>query len=142
MKRISILIIALFGIALSGCMTPGASSSNGTPINAEKVAQIQKGKTTRAEVETLLGKPTNVGMAGDGKRTMTYMYTETDARIKSFVPIPFVGVGTRVAATHRIQHLQIMLTKDGIVDDFEFSDDTKVTDSKQGIGGGSSTTTQ
>lgn len=105
--------------ASSGCM----NTSSGTPISTAAVSTIEKGKTTRAEVEALLGKPEMVMMLGDGRRMMSYAYTATKVGINPATAIlgPFASGG----GTSRTQTLQIFLTRDGVVEDYELSDSTR-----------------
>lgn len=114
MRRIlnaSCMVIAIF---VAGCM----SHQYGTKIDSNKVSQIKKGVTTKAEVEALLGAPSHAGITGDGRRMMTYSYTESSSQA-SF--IPFGGASGK----SRTQTLQIMISKSGVVEDYEFSDNAQ-----------------
>lgn len=133
MKRLLFILLLPHIAFLSGCITKSSNTSDGTLIAAEKVSHIQKGKTTRAEIEAMFGKPSHVGMIDEGKRTMTYTYMESHIQMKVGIPIiPFIGDGVSTKERQRIQTLQIVLNKDGIVEDFEFSDDTKGTPTAKG----------
>lgn len=102
-----------------------ASTSGGTQISSDKVSQIKKGVTTRAEVEGLLGPPAHVGLMSDGRRMMTYSFYETSAHATGATYIPIVGAFAGGAkGQQRVQTLQIILTKEGVVQDYEFSDNT------------------
>ena len=107
--------------ASPGCMS--TSSSSGVPIDAQKVAQIQKGKTTRAEVEALLGKPEMTVMVGDGKRCLSYAYTATNMGIKPSTML--LGPFAKVDGTTRTQTLQVFVSREGIVEDYELGDTTR-----------------
>lgn len=143
----SVLALCLFA-GFTGCSSVNAES--GTLMSQDKIAQIKKGVTTRAEVEALLGPPANVAMMPEGKRVMSYSYTSTKgeghATAASF--IPYVGMfagGTKTEGQMRIQNLQVMLNAQGIVDDYEFSDNTNSINSTtggfMGISNQSTTTT-
>ena len=61
------LIIALLAGLPASCLTVGKNFSS----NA--VFKIENGKTTRKEIETLLGSPWRTGLE-DGHKTVTYGY--------------------------------------------------------------------
>ena len=105
--------------ASSGCM----NSTSGAPIDAAAVSRIEKGKTTRAEAEALLGKPDMTMMLGDGRRLMSYSYSATKIGVNPATAMlgPFAsGSGT----THT-QTLQVFVGKDGVVEDYELGDTTR-----------------
>jgi hypothetical protein len=107
-------------------------------LDAGKVNGIQKGKTTRAEVEAILGPPANTAMAGQGKRLAYY----GAYNISSTGHAGLFTAGTG-AATVRSQNLQILYSASGVVEDYEFSDRTDNSNTRVGWGGMSvqSTTT-
>lgn len=107
------LLLAALCAFLTGCMS--TNNSSGVPIDAAKVAQIVKGKTTRAEVEALLGKPEATALVGDGRRMLSYNYSEMNMRAG------FAGV----KGTTRVQSLQVFVDQSGTVLDFEFSDNVR-----------------
>ncbi len=74
-----ILCLALF----FGCSTAGNEQ-----IRDEATTQkIKPGVTTKAEVEQLLGKPTEVTFSDDGSETWKYVLTKSQMRGSAFVPI-------------------------------------------------------
>ncbi|MGH6888443.1 MAG: hypothetical protein ACREHF_04490 [Rhizomicrobium sp.] len=75
------LIGALLALALVGC------ASSGTKVDPARVQAFQKGKTTYTEVLTALGAPQADAVADDGSRTVTYTYTQAQARAIDFVPV-------------------------------------------------------
>lgn len=78
MRYLSVLI-AVF--ALTACM------SMGTKVEQEKLSKFVKGKTTYAEVIQQLGKPNQSTINSDGSKTIMYMYTQSQAKASSFIPI-------------------------------------------------------
>lgn len=50
-------IVIAFALALAGCATQRLNLPAQNVITAEKVAQIKKGATTKAEVRTIFGAP-------------------------------------------------------------------------------------
>ena len=112
------------------------STSHGNPIDSNKVAGIQKGVTTRSQVEAMLGQPTNVSMLGDGRRMMTYSHTDVDTHAKgtSFIPVVGMFAGGATGEQHT-QTLQVMLDKNDVVQDYEYNNNTKNVDSTGGVYG-------
>jgi outer membrane protein assembly factor BamE (lipoprotein component of BamABCDE complex) len=117
---------------------------SGNPIDPAKVAQIVKGKTTRVEVEALLGKPDTTSLLPDGRRTLAYNYSDTKTSVNGASMMLYgmtgglAGGSNGVKAATRTQGLQIYVSKEGVVEDFEFNDSTRDT---QGSGNGSMKTT-
>jgi hypothetical protein len=123
MKRLCLLML----LSLAAC-APTMTTS--TPmLDANKVNQIEKGKSTMPEVEALLGKPSFVTMMGDGKRMAFYsgmtMLSSAQVDPKTFIPIvgPFVAT-TNGQSSVRQQSLQIVYTADNVVQDYQFNDTT------------------
>ena len=93
--------------------------SSGNKVEQAKVDKIQKGVTTRAEVEQQLGQPSHVSMMLDGGRTLYYQYFESQQKGTNFIPFNF-----HHGSTDRRQSLQVLVDKNNIVKDYEFSDKT------------------
>ena len=107
-------IAFLVTIALSlGCY------SSGNKVDQAKVDKIQKGVTTRAEVEQQLGQPSHVSMMPDGSRTLYYQYFESQQKGTNIIPFNF-----HHGSTDRRKSLQELVDKKNIVKDYEFSDKT------------------
>jgi len=112
-------VIAVVLLTGAGC----ASTTVGTKMSANQVDQIKKGVSTRAEVESILGSPVHTSIIGDGRRIMTYSYFEQSASPKGTTFIPWAGPFLGGARGERQQQtLQVILNKDSIVEDLEFSD--------------------
>jgi hypothetical protein len=97
-------------------------------LQKDKVAQIQKGVTTRTQVEAMFGPANHVQMMGDGRRTMVYTGIHQDINDSGELvrAVPFGGllIPASHSSTRRITRLQIMLNKEEVVEDYEFSDNT------------------
>lgn len=104
----------------------GCTVNNSSPIiDPAKVAQIQKGVTTRSQVEAMLGPPMSVGMMPNGARSATYYSFNATASATPISYVPIVGdLAAGAKGTQRQQQLQIMYNAAGVVDDYEFSDNT------------------
>lgn len=110
-----VLVLLVIGIAISlGACT---KHSSGQQLDAAAVNTIQKGVTTRQEVEAKLGAPAHVSMMPDGGRTLMYNYSETANR----TAFSFYGSGK---LDTRRQSLQVIVGPNGIVKDYEFADMT------------------
>lgn len=120
LQAVLLLITGLF----AGC----ASTSYGTKMDQNKISQIKKGVTTKAEVEALLGPPAHIsiipGASGDGRRMMQYSFYEMSAKPTAASFIPVVGGFVGGSQQQRTQSLQIIITKSGVVEDYEYSDST------------------
>jgi len=136
-------------LSLSGCMAP-QSTQFGNQIDSNTVSHIQKGVTTRAEVEARLGAPQSVAMMGDGRRILYYSFSDGNLEANGvgkasgtltalswlgmLVPVPGASaLGTAGAVgsmgsgqnnSTRMQSLSICINGENIVDDYEFSDNT------------------
>lgn len=116
MKEIRFLFFAviLFFLTLQiGC------TSVGMMTDTSHVQTIQKGATTRADVEAKLGLPNMVSVMGDGSKIFIYNYREY--RTQSGTLIPFFGF-VDFAFNTKDQTLQIMLDRKDIVVDYVYTD--------------------
>jgi len=148
MKYATRALALCFLAGLAGCSS--INNESGVQMSQDKVALIKKGVSTRADVETLLGPPMHVAMMPDGKRILSYTYTSTkvEGHATAASYIPYVGLfagGAKGEGQTRVQSLQVMLNAQGVVDDYEFSDNTRNTTTTSGglfgLSSQSSTTT-
>ena len=135
--RIALIASVTVSLFLSACSSYRASS--GSKIESTQVSRIEKGKTTREQVIAMLGHPMHTSMLGDGRRMMLYSSTEMNGEVKSdgrsFIPIAgifFAGRHTTEGTTRR-QNLQIIVNKAGVVEDYEFTDQTTYEKSENGV---------
>lgn len=72
-KLIWVVLLSVVVLNIGCGAMLGTSSKSGRKIDRDKLAQVEKGKTTMADVEKLLGKPqaTEKGEAGT---TWTYQF--------------------------------------------------------------------
>lgn len=68
-------------LALASC------ASAGTKIDPKVAASFQPGVTTSAEVIAKLGRPTNEMNTSDGRKTLIYVYAQSQIRPLTVVPI-------------------------------------------------------
>jgi|GEM_PF-3049704 len=109
-----LLMFVFVAFLLGGC-----GGSGGIKMDQQSINEIQKGVTTRAQVEAKIGAPTGgVGLMPDGRRTARYMYYSAHNDGMSYVPYANFFAGGVVS---RRQNLQIIY-RNNIVEDYEFSD--------------------
>lgn len=141
MKRLARFATVITAIAILIFTASCVSTSVGTKMSAEKVQQLKKGVTTRAEVENLFGQPLTTSMLGDGRKMMVYNYYGTKVKptglgktfLSTLVPGGDLFIGGGARADQEQQMLQIMLTKDGVVEDYEFANNASVTKTSGGL---------
>ncbi len=104
--------LVAFGLLLPACY----HVNQGRAIEQGNVTQIQKGVTTRAEVERMFGPPLSATMRADGGRMLIYNHTEASGNFA-----PFVGAINQQTAR---QMLQVLVDTNNVVQDYEFSTNT------------------
>jgi hypothetical protein len=123
-------------VTMVGCATAATSTGNQS-LQGDRVAQIKKGVTTRAEVEQIFGAPNHVQLMGDGRRTMIYTGMQGTRNNAGDIAwcIPFVGplVGGKNTSSRRLERLQVVLNKAEVVEDYEFSDTTTDSQSSNSV---------
>jgi hypothetical protein len=131
----SLRFLVITGMATLATMLAGcASSSSGTKIDQSNVDRIQKGVTTRTQMEQMFGTPDNITIMGDGsgRRMATWNHIESDAHVKGTSFIPVVGMfagGTEGTTTH--ESLQATYRED-VVEDYQYSSGGQNTDVTNG----------
>src|SRR5579864_769468 len=118
--------VCIIGFLLLGCAS--ASYHSGPVLDGASVSRIQKGSTTMAEVESMLGKPSSISLMGDGRRLAMYWSLQIDSTGRpspaSFIPYVGLFASAHGTATERQQNLQIVYNASGVVEDYEFTDNT------------------
>lgn len=112
-----LLTTILFSSALiSGCATTGTTTIANE--NQQTVEQkIKIGKTTKAEVKTMYGEPTNVA-TGNGFENWTYSFSQSKTDPKMYIPL----VGIFMAKDSiKANTLYVSFDKKGVVNDYRFS---------------------
>lgn len=123
----SCLLAASMAFLLTGCVTRNPEMTSGTLIEPAKVSQIIKGTTTRAQIEAMFGKPSMTSMLPDGRRMISYNYSSTRMNVNSgaLLRAAFTASGPLAKGTTHTQNLQIYVSKEGAVEDFEFNDNMR-----------------
>jgi hypothetical protein len=81
LTRIVLPLAVLMALAGSGCVSAGRR------IDADKLAQIVNGESTRADVERLLGKPTMITEMNGGGAMLMYSHLRYRSDPQNVVPI-------------------------------------------------------
>ena len=113
--RWSVLGVLCVVLLLGGC-----GMSSGVKIDQDKIASLQKGKTTYDQAIQRFGKPTRSSIKSDGTRTITYKYSGFQMRGESFIPV--IG-GLIGGADSEQTNLVLTFNRAGILTDFESDQD-------------------
>ncbi len=109
MKGIKAALILALLVGLVGC------ASSGRKIDQSAADKIEKGKSTQAEVISLIGSPDNIIRRAGGETIFSYSYVRASAKPASFIPLfgPLVGGAN-------VQHQIFMVVFDsrGVVKDY------------------------
>lgn len=120
----SIVIISLTTL-LCGC------ASSGRRFDTQAAAQIQKGTTTKAQVQQLVGLPQQIGKDSDGNETWSYLYSRSTTKGSTFIPIAGAFMG---GANVQNQSLVVKFGPDGVVTFTDLSFGGMSTDMDAGAG--------
>ena len=102
-------------LALAGCF------STGPRIDAGQLAEVEKGKSTIADVTRRFGKPTSSVKYPDGSQTLVYYNTEVRADAATFIPL----VGSMVGGASNTMHSVIFeFDPKGVLADVKIADAT------------------
>jgi hypothetical protein len=103
-------------------------------MSGAQVESIQKGATTRAQVDAMFGPPTSVSIVDNGDRLASYRTRQTNyppPNAAGLIPLvgPFIAASQDTTSVRR-QTLQVRYSASGVVQDYEFLDTTTVYDSE------------
>jgi outer membrane protein assembly factor BamE (lipoprotein component of BamABCDE complex) len=116
-KRSFLILLALTSaMYLSGCTT-FETSVTGTKIETDRVNSISPGTTTRADILTTFGEPTEITTEGDIEK-MVYTYAEKK------VPVYMELIKNEARAQKTVTNLEIILRGD-IVSNYRFESTTE-----------------
>ena len=111
-KKTNIFILAL-ALAFSGCAT--ATYSTGKDFDMSRVQQIEKNKTTAAEMTQWFNAPANRSVSDDGTETWVWTFTTVKSHAQSYV------VSMNVKTQTNIKRLTAVLRK-GVVETYSFTE--------------------
>ncbi len=106
MKIISLILFCL--VIVSAC----ASTGNKQITEVGTIAKIEEGKSTKADVKSLVGEPTKVNFRDDNTEVWEYVYQRGQVRPATFIPVVgwFAGGVDQTGST-----LTILFNKDNVV---------------------------
>jgi outer membrane protein assembly factor BamE (lipoprotein component of BamABCDE complex) len=96
-------------VVMAGCSSVG----NREIADDSRIAKIEKGKSTKADVEALVGKPTTVDFTDGGLEKWLYVYTTSQMRGASFIPVVGIFAG---GSDINSDTLTVLFSKEGIVE--------------------------
>lgn len=106
------IFLSLMCVFFVGC------ASYGSKIDENVISKIEKGVTTEAQVYSMLGNPMSMGLSSDGKKFLMYMFTESQVKAATLIPVVGLFAG---GADARSQMLQIWLDDNGVVTNFAYN---------------------
>lgn len=106
----------LCSFVISGCATVGKE------IHQTNVDQLQKGKTTKDQVIQTFGQPDATYFDRDGRLVFSYFASKMSPTVYSFIPIVNI---VHNEIKQKNQSLIIMFSKDGIVEEYSFTNPDK-----------------
>lgn len=107
MKKSMLVVCLVAAFAVTGC----ASYGNSAAADQKTVGQIQKGKSTKADVERIMGKP-NQGSFEDGRSVWFYQ----NINVSGMALVPFASLLTN---TMDEQNVTIYFDKTDVVEAVE-----------------------
>jgi hypothetical protein len=109
-------IVLLLCLSVCGCATCGK------PIDKLEVGQMQKGVTTKAEVVRKFGQPD--GTYFDKDNRLIYYYNASKVKQSAWNFVPIVNL-VHSEMEMKMQMLVIVFSKEGIVEEYSFTDSDK-----------------
>ncbi|MGL4603126.1 MAG: hypothetical protein ACRCU9_03180 [Iodobacter sp.] len=116
MKRF--LLVAILGLAMTGCASTSGNSSVSQTSSESLKQQIVEGKTTAKDVEAKFGKPQTVQKTKKGE-TWIYQYGKASSDALGYVPVVGMFIGTIEGTSKTVT---IEFDKKGVVRDVEFTE--------------------
>ncbi|HCR16121.1 MAG TPA: hypothetical protein DIU35_01450 [Candidatus Latescibacteria bacterium] len=125
MKRYTILLIPC--LLLSGCSSTGNRAlKNETEQSISQ--KILEGKTTKAEIQSMLGSPLSTSFTDGGLVIWTFKFSQTQVKASTFIPIVYLfSSGTKGT----IKELKILFDDEDIVKKFSMTESK--TETKAGL---------
>jgi outer membrane protein assembly factor BamE (lipoprotein component of BamABCDE complex) len=105
-------------LMISACVSAGTKAIT----DAGVVSRIEVGKSTRADVTTLLGYPIAASYGGQGEETWHYTYVTAAPTAAAFVPV-IKAVTPNLGETNRV--LSVTFNRDGTVKSLELNQPPK-----------------
>ncbi|MEW6559348.1 MAG: outer membrane protein assembly factor BamE [Pseudomonadota bacterium] len=126
-RRSAFTIPVLAATLLAGCASAGNEALS-KQTSASLQQHIQKGVTTKAQVQAILGQPQNVSFNG-GQEQWTYNFAHATPTAVNFVPI--VNLFVHQANVEQ-KMLVILFDKNGVVENYSYTHGESVV--RSGVG--------
>jgi len=79
------LIIVISAVAIGGCASSG-NVSIAEATNTSFASQLQKGRTSQAEVRRIFGDPLKTSFSSNGNETWEYEFARLQSKPTNFIP--------------------------------------------------------
>jgi outer membrane protein assembly factor BamE (lipoprotein component of BamABCDE complex) len=119
-------IACIAALLMSGC---AATQTGQEPVSQTQVDSIQKGVTTRAQIDAMLGPPISIAIVDNGDRVASYHTRQATLPAVNVSVGPLLGpllADSAASVRVRRQTLQVRYSASGVVQDYEFLDTTTV----------------
>lgn len=126
-RRLSLGAAFLAVALLAGCASAGNEALS-KQTSASLQQHIEKGVTTKAQVQAILGQPQNVSF-NNGQEQWTYSFAHATPTAVDFVPVVNLFVH-HANVDHKM--LVILFDKHGVVEDYSYTHGQSVY--KSGVG--------
>lgn len=108
----------LLGVAV---ITTGCATSQGNQVDVSDTSSIVDGKTTKSELISKFGQPTQTTRDSKGKQTLVWLHTKSTIHAATYIPVVGMFAG---GATTENKTLTVFIDRRGIVQGHEYSDAT------------------
>lgn len=106
-------------ILFVGCTSHYGNQTLAKKSQADLKKELVKGKTTKAQVVEMYGKPEQTSFEDNGDEVILYSYSEGDFDATNLVPI----VGTYIAKDEvRMKYIYIIFNKKGILKNYTITE--------------------
>lgn len=108
-------LAGLVAIALvaSGCANLDMKA--GKPIEKGSLSRIQKGRTTRQEIESMYGKPSTTTINSDGTETLVYGYQATKVTHSPMAYVPILNIFAKAKTETAGQALSVQVKENTVI---------------------------
>ena len=114
-KAVATTLLTLGLLTMAGCAGKSGNEKLGSMTKEQVSQQIVKGKSTKADVQAMLGDPTSASFDKDNNTQWTYVHARADAKAVNY--IPFVSIFAHGYNT-TTKSLVVLFDKDGVVKDY------------------------
>lgn len=118
-KQLKLLASAVVLLLFVGCTSHYGNQTLAKKSPADLKKELVKGKTTKAQVVEMYGKPEQTSFEDNGDEVILYSYSEGDFDATNLVPV----VGTYIAKDEvRMKYIYIIFNKKGILKNYTITE--------------------